>query len=60
VTLSDDTPITWGQLKRAVKEAGRIADAYGDSHDPHEEIAQQTASIALAHLEAALDKEMSR
>lgn len=55
--MDDDTPITWGQLKRAVKEASRTADVYSDCHDSYEEIAQRTAGIALAHLEAALDKE---
>ena len=55
--MDDDTPITWAQLKRAIERASRQAGVYADSRNPHEEIAQETAGIALAHLEAALDEE---
>lgn len=55
--MNDDTPITWGQLKRIVEAAARKADLYSDSNNPHEEIAQSTASIAFAHMEEAIDKE---
>jgi hypothetical protein len=55
--MDDDTFITWGQLKRAVERASQTAEGYSESRDPHEEIAQVTASMALAHLESALDEE---
>lgn len=55
--MDDNTPITWGQLKRVLRRAERTAGIYSESRDPHQEIAQGTASITLAHLESALDDE---
>lgn len=58
--MDDDTPITWSQLRRVIGRAGETTDIYSDSRDPHEEIAQGTAAVTLAHLEAALDDERQR
>lgn len=55
--MDENSPVTWGQLRRIVEKAGRTAGAYSDTHEHHEALAQETAGISLAHLEAALGEE---
>lgn len=54
--IKDDTPITWGLMRRALERAYR--EAGDDYADPHESIRMDTVGVGFARLEGALQREL--
>ena len=54
--VRDETPLTWGVMRRALERAYREADS--DGAGPHDAIAMDTIAMGFAQLESAIEREL--